>query len=80
MYQRLISIGTLGFLLIALVSVGVLAADRCSPSAIEEGTFLVSLLSLGSAPFSWFCSFSGLMPPHRPQLLSITCIRDVIEG
>lgn len=59
MYQRLLLLEAFCLLLIALVSVGVLAADKCSPSATAEGTFLVSLHSLTFSPLTSFARFYG---------------------
>lgn len=56
MNRRQIWIAALGLLLILLVSTGVWAADRCSPSAIEEGAFShFSLLSPRGPPNQTFC-------------------------
>lgn len=64
MYQRLLLLEAFCLLLIALVSVGVLAADKCSPSATAEGTFPVSLHSLNFSPLDSFSQIFWLLGPE----------------
>lgn len=80
MYQRLLLVWALGLLLIALVSVGARAADKCSPSATAEGAFsFLSSLS-GSAPWRLFGQIFAPAAPFQARLGSISDSLDLKEA